>query len=445
MKRKLSEELNIWLKEKNHKPLILRGARQTGKTYIVRQLAETSGRQLIELNFERNPEYGELFDTNRPDVILQNLELMLGVKIDFEKSILFLDEIQACAFILSKLRWFYEDCPALPVIAAGSLLEFALDEYEDSMPVGRVTYRYLHPFSFTEFLWAMGEGRLASHLLTVREDLQLPNVLHEKYLEYYRQYILIGGMPEAVKKWKEKSDVRECIRLQKDLLTSFQDDFNKYRNRVPAEVLRKTMLSIPAQLGGKFVYNTVDRDQRQPVIKKAIELLEKAGLCKRVYATSGNGVPLGAEKYDRIFKNIFLDSGLAMNVLGIRPVNAVQLNDILWANNGAMAEQICGQLMLSLHSHDDDELFYWQQSGSGTGEINYLTQKNDHVLPIEVKAGKSGSMKSLHAFMEKKKLTSAVRFDLNPPSIQNVDVKTTQGREARYTLLSLPLYMVEYL
>lgn len=445
MRRKLTEDLMTWLNETEHKPLILRGARQTGKTYIIRHLAQESGRHLVELNFEKHPEYGELFESNDPRVILGILELMLGADIDPERSILFLDEVQACAEIIGKLRWFYEELPALPVVAAGSLLEFAMDEYNESLPVGRVTYMYLYPLTFTEFLWAMGEEKLADHLQEVRRTLVLPEALHRKYLEYYRQYTIIGGMPEVVRSWNEYRKIQRCLEIQKDLLTSYQDDFNKYRKRVPAEVLRKAMNSVAYQLGGRFIYTSVDRDMRQAQIKVAVEMLEKAGICKRVYHSAGQGIPLGSQKKDLIFKTIFLDCGLAMSILGLQPLTSSQLEEVMWANKGAMAEQVVGQSMLAAHSHDHDDLFYWQQIGSGNGEIDYLAQDGDHVLPIEVKSGVSGSMKSLHSFMENRKLGQAIRFDLNPPSMQDVNVKTTKGKPVRYMLLSLPLYMAEYI
>lgn len=439
------KDLLQWLNNPSRRPLILRGARQTGKTYVIRQLAKEAEKSLVEINFERDPQLGELFKSTDPNKIITALEVTLGVDISVGSCILFLDEIQACAHVLSSLRWFYEDLPDLPVVAAGSLLEFALDDYEDSMPVGRVTYMYLHPFNFTEFLWAIDENRKADYLQDVREHMEMPETLHQQYIELYRQYCITGGMPAVVREWSQHRNIQACIQLQKDLITSFRDDFNKYRRNIQPDVLRKTLESVAYQLGSNFVYSIVDRDTKQPLIKKALDMLDKAGLCKRVYASSGNGIPLGAEINNRIFKVIFLDIGLALSTLGVCPIDLAQLDHVIWSNKGALAEQVCGQLLLSDRNLSDEPLYFWQRSGVNTAEIDYLTQNDGIVLPIEVKAGVSGSMKSLHTFMESKKLSDAVRFDLNKPSVQYVQVRTTEGLPTAYRLLSLPLYMVEYL
>ena len=205
------------------------------------------------------------------------------------------------------------------------------------------------------------------------------------------------------------------------------------------------MTSITYQVGEKFVYSEVDRGSKHPAIKSAVEMLEKAGICKKIIHSAGNGIPLGAEINEKYFKLLFLDIGLLMATQGLSPINDEQFLAVTWANNGALAEQICGQLLLSRHFEDDDDMYYWQNTGSGSGEIDYLGQDGIAVLPIEVKAGVSGSMKSLHAFMESKGLKKAVRFDLNRPSVQEVRTMTTQGKRAEYTLYSLPIYMAEFL
>jgi predicted AAA+ superfamily ATPase len=337
------------------------------------------------------------------------------------------------------------ECPLLPVVSAGSLLEFALDDNDESLPVGRVSCMYLHPLSFVEFLWAVGEERIAEYLKGVRSSLEISNAIHEKCLELFRLYCIIGGMPEVVNKWNATHNLTVCSKVHKDLVATYRDDFNKYRKSVSADVLRKVMESFAYQIGSNYVYSSVDRDIRQPIIKSAVDKLEKAGLCKRIYCSSGNGIPLGAEKNERIFKAVFLDSGLVMSVLGLQPLNSEQLKGIVWSNKGAFAEQVCGQLLISLHSQDNDDLFFWQQSGSGNGEIDYLIQQGTKVIPVEVKSGVSGSMKSLHGFMQSKHLMEAIRFDLNQPSLQSVSVKTNQGHSVFYRLLSLPLYMVEFI
>lgn len=441
MRRRILDDLKEWLSAADRKPLILRGARQVGKTWCIRELAQETDRQLVEINFERHPEYVKLFASNDPHEILAQLEIVLNLTISVENAILFLDEIQAASEIISKLRWFYEEMPELAVIAAGSLLEFALEEHDFSVPVGRVTYRFLGPMSFWEFLWACGEEKLAEALEKATKSLELSDLLHEKAFRLFREYMIVGGMPAVVKAWTQSWKITDCSHLQTDLQQTYRDDFNKYRKRISPELLRKTMESIVKQLGCRFMYSNVPTDDRQPNIKAALHMLALAGLCTKVYRTSANGLPLGAEADEKLFKTVFLDTGLALNLLGYRPAGQEEWQEILWANKGALAEQIVGQELISGMRPGEAQLYYWQQDGSGNGEIDYLIARGGTVLPIEVKAGASGSMKSLHGFMQKKGLTRAVRFDTNKPSRMEVRVKTNQGEAVEYELTSYPLYM----
>lgn len=441
MKRFILDDLKKWLSDPYRKPMILRGARQVGKTWCVRELAQETGRQLVEINFERHPEYADLFAGNDPQEILTQLEIVLNLTISRENAVLFLDEIQAASEVIPKLRWFYEEMPELAVIAAGSLLEFALEEHDFSVPVGRVTYCFLGPMSFAEFLWACGEEKLAAALKKSAESMEISDVVHEKASRLFREYMIVGGMPAVVNAWVQSGQITACSHIQTDLLQTYRDDFNKYRKRISPELLRKTMESVVKQLGCRFMYSNVTTDDRQPNVKSALHMLELAGLCTKVRRTSANGLPLGAEADEKLFKTIFLDTGLALNLLGYRPADQEEWREILWANKGALAEQIVGQELIAARRPGETQLYYWQQSGSGNGEIDYLIASDGRITPIEVKAGASGSMKALHGFMQKKGLARAVRFDTNKPSQMTVQVKTNQGLEVAYELASFPLYM----
>ncbi len=228
MQRFASKELDKWLKSHHRKPIVLRGARQVGKTWLVRDLATRHHLELIELNFERFPTLADLFSENKPEEILTNIEAELGKTIDPASSILFLDEIQAAPELFSKLRWFKEDMPNLPVVAAGSLLEFALNKYEYSVPVGRITYLYLEPMSFFEFILSSGNHALYEKLKNFRIEKGLPESLHEKCLALFHDFCLVGGMPEVAKEWVNTKDMKSCIMLQQDLLETYRDDFHKY-------------------------------------------------------------------------------------------------------------------------------------------------------------------------------------------------------------------------
>jgi uncharacterized protein len=444
MKRFRSAFLTEWLVHPNRKPLIVRGARQVGKTWLVRELAEASDRTLVELNFEKRPELAGNFSSNDPARILSELQADLGRDIDPGRAILFLDEIQAAPALLASLRWFYEEMPELPVIAAGSLLDFTLQEHDFSMPVGRVMYCHVGPLTFFEFLDASGNENLREALRTAAAGGMLSPRLHARALELFSEYCLAGGLPEVVSAWTADRNDGRRLQLQQDLIASYRDDFNKYRKHVSADLLRRVLDTVPKQMGGNFVYQQVDADSSHRNLKLALEMLVLARVCHRIEHTAANGLPLGAEGNPRLFKVIMLDIGLSTAQMGLSRVDFRNLDEVVWAGKGGMAEQFVGQHLLSLFSPwEDPRLFYWQRTGGRQGEIDFILQQGPHIVPIEVKAGSAGSMKSLHAFMHSKRLPLAVRLDTNPPSLQDMDVLTTTGERARYRLLSLPLYMTE--
>ena len=444
MKRSVATFLDMWIKDSGRKPLVLRGARQVGKTWLVRDLAQRHGRTLVELNMERRPELADHFRSNDPRRAISDLSSDLGIPISPETCLLFIDEVQATPHVLACLRWFQEDMSKMPVVSAGSLLDFALREHEFSMPVGRISYCYLEPVSFYEFLDASGNDLLKTALIAAGESLELNPRLHQRALELFSEYCLVGGLPEVVADWIAKRDDARRLQLQRDLIATYRDDFNKYRGRIPADQLRGVMDAIPRQLGCRFVYSHVAAEAKHRDIKQAFELLRLARVCHRVDHTAANGLPLGAETNPGTFKVILLDVGLAAVQLGISRLDLRDLNAVVWANKGGVAEQFVGQHLRNLsQAYEDPRLFYWQRTEGRQGEIDYIIQHGSQIIPIEVKAGKAGAMKSLHAFMHGKHLKCALRLDANPPSFQEVNVQTTTGDPVTYRLLSLPLYMVE--
>ena len=446
MIRSAARELDQWLKSPSRKPMVLRGARQVGKTWLVRDLAKRHGLQLIELNLERFPDLVDLFSENRPEAVLLNLEAELSAPVNRQSAILFLDEIQAAPELFSKLRWFREDMPDLPVIAAGSLLDFALHKYQFSMPVGRVSYFYLEPMSFFEFLQASGHGALYRKLSSVSLASGLATSLHEKCLKLFQTYCLMGGMPEVVQAWINTGNPGECIKIQHDLLATFRDDFHKYGEGMEAAALDKIMLSVARQLGNKFVYSRVDPSSKAGPIKKAFHLLCRAKVCSKVAHSTGNGLPLGAESNEKFFKALMVDIGLISAQLGISSTRRREAEALVFSNKGGLAEQFVGQQLRAIKSPlVDASLFYWQRTGGRQGEIDYLLQHGNRVVPVEVKSGPAGSMKSLHQFMAEKGLDFAVRCNFNLPSIENIKLKTTLGKPVSYRLLSIPVYLTQCL
>lgn len=444
MKRDRSAFLINWLDSSDRKPLVIRGARQVGKTWLIRELAKSQKRQLIELNFEKRPDSQSLFSSNDPKEILINISASSGSKIDPSKALLFLDEIQAAPHLLEKLRWFAEDMPELPVIAAGSLLDFALAKHEFSMPVGRIGYMYLEPLSFEEFLDAVGQHALREYLQNYNWKIDIPEALHTQLIKIIKEYLIVGGMPAAVSAWAREQAPDTVNRIHFDLLTTYRDDFAKYSGRLTIDRLEEVMNSVPRQLGKKFVFKDVNSEISTAPLKQALDLLTKARVCHRIFATAGNGLPLGAEVNEKFSKVIMLDCGLCSASLGLSLHQLRSISEISMINSGGMAEQLAGQLLRTITpAYIPPASYYWQREKKGSvAEIDYVIQHENQVIPIEVKAGTTGTLKSLHQFMKEKKKAIAIRVNSDLPSRCPIDMKDSLGVTTGYNLLSLPFYLL---
>jgi uncharacterized protein len=444
MRRDRTLFLVHWLNSNARKPLIIRGARQVGKTWLIRDLANSQGRRLLELNFEKRPDLESLFSSNDPKEILINITALTGSKIEPSKAILFLDEIQAAPHLLEKLRWFAEDMPELPVIAAGSLLDFTLAKHEFSMPVGRIGYLYLEPLSFEEFLDAVGQHELRSYLQSYDWNLNIPEAIHSQLMKAIKEYLVVGGMPAAVSSWATEKAPDAVNQIHFDLLATYRDDFAKYSGRLTIDRLEDVMSSVPRQLGKKFVYKDANSEVSTAPLKQALDLLSKARVCHRIVSTSANGLPLGAEADERFLKVIMLDCGLCGATLGLSLHQLRSVSEISMINNGGMAEQLAGQLLRTVTpGYIPPSLYYWQRGKKGAeAEIDYIIQYENQVIPVEVKAGATGTLKSLHQFVKEKKKTIAIRINSDVPRQGPVNVKDSLGPSIEYTLLSLPFYLL---
>ena len=444
MKRYSAQYLQEWLTEKRRKPLVMRGARQVGKTWLVRNLAQQSKKQLIEINFEENPSLHLAFHSNDPQKIIRDLELKLDIKIDIHQSILFLDEIQVFPNLLSKLRWFYESMPLLPVIAAGSLLDFTLADHTFSMPVGRITYLHVEPLSFEEFLLAKKSEKLVSFLNECKFN-DISEIIHNKLMDLFREYIIVGGIPNSVLTWIETNSLSKVSRAHSDLLFTYRDDFSKYSGKMPTSHLEAVMIAVPKLLGQKFVFSHVNRDIKIETLKKTLDLLCKAKLCYKVLSTSANGLPLLSEANEKQFKVEFIDVGLVSTFLKLRLDQIESINDINLVNQGAISEQVVGQLLRCTEPPyaEPKNFYWWREEKSSNAEVDYIIQHVNNIIPIEVKSGKTGSMKSLQLFMQLKKRKFALRINSDLPSLVNVNVKTQDGQPVHYQLLSIPFYLME--
>lgn len=448
MKRAVREDFQTWLNDARRKPLILRGARQVGKTWLVRELARERNLALLEVNFERDPTQAKAFDTADPRRVFDDLALLVDHRAAPQDSLLFIDEIQAAPEVLARLRWFAEEMPELPVVAAGSLLEFALADFAHSMPVGRVSYAYVEPLGFPEYLEAHGQEPLLERLGAWQPGGEISPAVHQKAWEWFDRYQMVGGMPAVVAADAQGADAKSCRDLQRDLLHTYQDDFSKYAGRTDTRVLRQVLLAVVASLGDKFVYSAVGDGVKLEPARRSLEMLAAARLCKLIPHTAANGLPLAAEKNDRLRKAALLDVGLA-HALWNTPALA---HFPRWENlapgiRGGLAEQLAAQQLqlISGSFTREGHLFHWRREGGRSGEIDYLLELDGAILPVEVKSGAAGSMKSLHQFMHDKGLPLALRLDRNPPSLQAMDVSTTQGQAVRYSLLNLPHYLCAFL
>jgi predicted AAA+ superfamily ATPase len=428
-----------WFVDPSRKPLLLRGARQVGKTWLARVFAKQKELTLVELNFERNPELKNLFESNDPRVVLRNIESYMGISIKLDKSLLFLDEIQDAPEVLSKLRWFYEEIPELPVIAAGSLLEFVLSDHSFSMPVGRISYLYVEPLSFEEFLLALEEDQLLNYIKTIELPFNIPDAIHQKLRGLFNLYCFVGGMPACVVKWIETKTFLDIAPIQEDLIATYRDDFYKYKGRLDVSRLLSVLSSIPNQLGQKFMYSRTGSDMQANVAKQILRLFNKAKITHTVKLSSANTVPLSSEIKDKAFKQIFLDVGLVNRMLSKPFQHSIQNT----TKDGGISEQVVGQMLRTLFPvYKEPALYYWLREEQGaSSEIDYLIEHNGEVVPVEVKSGSTGSLKSLHYFMYHKQKKLAVRINDDLPSITEVDVRLPTQESVSYTLLSIPFYL----
>lgn len=447
--RDAEKDLHAWLQRKSRCPLILRGARQVGKSTLVREFARKKKLILHEVNLERHVHLNSLFgafDTRR---ILREIENIVGQgPIVAGGTLLFLDEIQATPQAIAALRYLAEDHPDLPVIAAGSLLEFALSDHSFSMPVGRVEYACLGPLRFGEFLDARNEERLRSYLCGFGRLSDHSEFLHDTLLQQLRDFLIVGGMPGALRDFLETNDLREATRVHRMILRTFADDFAKYARGEKLRVLQRVLDFVPATVGTKCKYVNISREWKSREIRAAIDLLSLARVIHPVHHTSAASPPIKIGSNESVFKSVFLDAGLMNASLGTERISLQDFAEQTFAHEGRLAEQFVGQhLLYSNEIFAEPALYYWLREGKkNNAEVDYLVEHKGGVVAVEVKSGTSGSLRSLHQYMALRNQAFAVRFDLNPPSMQEVKqiVITPKGQKSiAYTLLSLPLYFVE--
>jgi uncharacterized protein len=433
MRRAIEPILKKWKDQAHRLPIILRGARQVGKSFIIEKFGREEFESLLTANFEFRPELSSCFDTLDPTSICAKLEIAFKTRIIPGKTLLFLDEIQACPRAMMALRYFKEQLPALHVIAAGSLLEFALHKEQFSFPVGRIQFLYLKPLSFYEYLISQKHESLIDLLDHVDLNNPFEPFIHEHLLGLLRQYFLIGGMPSVVQCFLETQSFLECQTILSGLLATYRSDFPKYATKTQYRHLQTFFEKAPALVTQQFKYTHISSEHRSGDLKIALEQLGWAGLFNRVLATSASGIPLGAQVKENKFKLLFLDIGL-VNCANKLDLETAWDQELLQINSGLQAEQFVGQELLAYADpHINTQLYYWEREKKGSmAAVDYVIQAGSQIIPIEVKAGTTGSLKSLAQFLHDKKQPFGVRISQHPLSFHD-------------HVLSVPLYLIRQL
>lgn len=427
MKRKLLENLLEWKNRKAHKPLILEGARQVGKTWLMQEFGNTQYKKVAYINFDRNLKMRETFET---DLDTKRLITAIGLDAEFkitpEDTLIIFDEIQECPRAITSLKYFNEDAPEYDIIAAGSLLGVA-HHTGTGFPVGKVEFLRLYPLSFTEFLDAMGKEQYVE--LIEKQDFEMIKIFSNKFEDLLKQYCYIGGMPEVVQNFVNNGDFNQVRTIQKRILSAYERDFSKH---IPANTVEKARMlwnSIPTQLAKenkKFIYNAIKKGARAKEFETALTWLRNNGLIYQVHKITKPGLPIGAYADLDAFKLFVLDVGLLGALSGLEAKTILGKYEIFQEFKGAIAEQYVLQQFKTI---DDMPIYYWTNETSRS-EVDFVIQRESKVIPVEVKAATNLKARSLKIYMEQFKPELAIRTSL-------ADYKKTEN------LVDIPLYAIE--
>ncbi len=428
MKRKVSKLLSEWKPNPKRKPLIINGARQVGKTYIIKQFGKEQYEHLLYLNLEIEDNFCNFLETElSPDKIIQYLEAAKGVNVNAGNTLIFFDEIQVCEQALTSLKYFCEQAPEQHVIAAGSLLGVSINRNKHSFPVGKVQQINMYPMDFEEFLWAMDREKLSEEIKAhFDEDLAMPDALHEIALKYHKQYMIVGGMPAAVSSFIETGSYNNVQLIQNDIMQQYIADMSKYATSATSVKIRACYNSIPAQLAkdnNKFQYKTVQRGGTATIFGEAIDWLQFAGIVLKCQRLEHGFIPLNAYADLSNFKLYMADIGILTLHSRIplqTMLSPIEVHNIFL---GSMAENYVAQAFVN----KGYDLFYWQSEGKA--EIDFVLQIQDNVIPVEVKKGHRNRSRSLGIFANKYKSPYAIRISKKNFGFEN-------------NIKSVPLYAV---
>lgn len=427
MYRSAMEQLNKWKQKTNKKPLIIRGARQAGKTWLMKEFGKTAYEKTVYINFDNNPQMKELFSLDmRIDRIIMGIELYVGHKISPHNTLLIFDEVQEVPKALSSLKYFNETAPEYQIVCAGSLLGIALHQ-GTSFPVGKVEFMDLYPLSFTEFMRAMGKEQFVD--LLDKGDFEMATMFRQDYVDLLKYYYYVGGMPEVVQSFVDNRDFNEAREIQERILAAYEQDFSKHAPNEVVPRIRMLWNSIPAQLtkeNKKFIYGIIKEGARAKDYETALMWLTDCGLVHKVYRVTAPSIPLKAYEDLKAFKLFLADVGLLGCMVRLNQSVLLDRNELFKEFKGALTEQYVLQQLKTVKGVDT---YYWTND-RGNAEIDFLIDTGNEVVPIEVKAETNLKAKSLKTFCEKYNPKMAIRTSMT-------DYKQEDW------LLNLPLWAVE--
>lgn len=433
MKRSIEDELNRWKADPLRMPLLIRGARQVGKSFTVEKFGKENFDQTVTINFELKPSLKDCFRDLDPKKIIREIELALKVQIRPGTTLLFLDEVQFCPEAIASLRYFKELMGDLHVIAAGSLLEFALVDKNISFPVGRVQSIYMRPLSFLEFLKVMDEDQLIDFILHFEWTTEIGQAVHERFMELMKIYFFIGGMPGAIAKYKATDSLQDCQNYLMTLINLYRADMAKYATKTKYRYAQILFDRAPESVGLRFKYSFIDADAKSRDLQTALDQLTWAGLLNPILATSAGGMPLQSQVKSKVQKLLYLDIGMLQTALKVDPLLFFR-EDLTLIHSGSLAEQFVGQeLIANANPYDRMQLHFWErEKKDSSAEVDYVLPIGPHVIPIEVKAGPAGKLRSINVFLAEKKSPFGVRICSSIPK-KSLPVST------------LPFYLVSQL
>lgn len=428
MKRTIEKELIIWKDRDDRKPLLVRGARQIGKTFIIENFGEKHFESFITVNFEELRELRSAFDGDlTPSIIIRDLSARLRKPIIPGKTLLFFDEIQACPNALVSLRFFKEQMPEMHLIGAGSLLEFIMGDENFSFPVGRIEYLYMRPLSFHEFLEAREDKESLAWIKEATPMQSIGAATHTSLLRSVKEYFMIGGMPEAIASVLNTGQFLNLDRIHHDLLNTYENDLNKYPKTSQQKFMKRLFEAAPRLIGDHFKYAKIHPHAQSRDYLESLDVLSRSGILHQVFANAASGLPLASQKNDKKFKLLFLDVGLipqASKTLG-------PFEDLTLINGGNLAEQFVGQELVAYAlPYTMAQLYYWEREKQGAdAEVDYVIEVGPYIIPIEVKSGSKGRLRSLKQFMEEKKSIFGLQISQAPLSLSE-------------NILTVPFYMI---